>query len=45
MNRSEDVRTHTFSGIYIPCCEPDETDCPCICHDTPPDDDDESSAA
>lgn len=44
MNRSEDVRTHTVSGIYVPCCERGEADCPCICHDTTPADD-ESSAA
>jgi len=27
---------HHVSGRVIDCCETDETDCPCICHDTPP---------
>lgn len=45
MNHSEDARIHTVSGVYIRCCERGETDCPCVCHDTPADQDDESSAA
>lgn len=25
---------HFVSGRWISCCEEDETDCPCTCHDT-----------
>lgn len=27
------VSIHHVSGRVIDCCEEDETDCPCICHD------------
>lgn len=40
-----DVRIHTVSGTYIPCCEQGETDCPCICHDDQPLNELRSSAA
>lgn len=33
---TRDTRIHFVSGVYIPCCEEGETDCPCICHDVPP---------
>ena len=32
----QDVSLHTVSGIYISCCETNENDCPCICHDSSP---------
>ena len=33
--RQRNVALHTVSGVYIPCCERGETDCPCVCHDEP----------
>lgn len=35
--RQRHAAIHNVSGRVIDCCEEDETDCPCICHDTPPD--------
>lgn len=42
---TRDTRIHFVSGVYIPCCEEGETDCPCICHDSPPNNTPRSSAA